>query len=94
MEEVPQEKKRRSRKVGSRQDVYAGLAERTAGGLRKEDLIKNEKTGGICTPKEIERGRQLAKYMREKREKDKDAAATAAAEPPAEGDVLLLPDES
>lgn len=67
--------KKRSRKVGSRKDVYDGVSERTAGGLRKEDLVCNEK-GRICTKKEIERGKQLAAYMRQKKaEKQEDEAA-------------------
>jgi hypothetical protein len=31
------------RRIGSRAQVYHGKAETTAGGLRKEDLIKNKR---------------------------------------------------
>jgi hypothetical protein len=37
-------------KVGSRRQVYNGSAEKTSGGLKKEDLIKN-KHGRIVSSK-------------------------------------------
>jgi hypothetical protein len=58
--------KRRSRKIGNREEVFNGICERTSGGLRKEDLVFNRKTGKICTAKEIERGKQLSEMMRKR----------------------------
>lgn len=40
---MPANKTRKVAKYGSRRKVFSGTAERTVGGLRKEDLIKNER---------------------------------------------------
>ena len=40
---MPVNKTRKVVKYGSRRKVFGGTAERTTGGLRKEDLIKNER---------------------------------------------------
>jgi hypothetical protein len=38
---MPQGSNNKTQRVGSRRKVFNGSAERTAGGLRKDDLIKN-----------------------------------------------------
>lgn len=47
----------RTRRVGSRRQVFNGGAECTVGGLRKDDLIKN-KHGRIVSKKKHETMRQ------------------------------------
>jgi len=67
MAEVEQPKpKTKQRRVGTRQDVFDGTCERTAGGLRREDLIINERTGKICTERELARGKKMSAFMRNK----------------------------
>ena len=56
-------------KRGSRRQVWNGTAEKTAGGLRKEDLDKN-KRGRIVSKKKT--ARMLANNSDEEEEKPKD----------------------
>ena len=48
-------------KRGSRAQVWAGTHERTAGGLRKEDLIRHPKTGRIMSRKRSEAAKKKYK---------------------------------
>ena len=52
------------KKRGTRQEVLNGTAILTAGGLSRDDLVLNPKTGKICTKKELERGTILSESMR------------------------------
>ncbi len=56
---------KKNRKVGSRIDVWEDKAERTSGGLRKDDLVLNERTGKLCTIKEMERGKRMSTVMKD-----------------------------
>jgi len=60
-------KPRRGRKTGSRLEVWEGFSEKTAGGLRRDDLVYNERSGKICTKKEVERGKRLSELMQRQR---------------------------
>jgi hypothetical protein len=56
------------KKVGSRAEVFHGNAEKTSGGLRKKDLIKNPQ-GRIVSKKMSERAKKekrLGKYQQAK----------------------------
>lgn len=59
--------KKKTRKTGTREDVWEGRSEKTSGGLRKDDLVFNEKSGKLCTKKEVERGKKLAALMQQQR---------------------------
>ena len=65
MSDTQTEKKIRKR--GSRQQVVNGEALMTSGGLTKDKLILNEKTGKICSMAEIQRGIDLSSKMKERR---------------------------
>jgi DVNP family len=75
MSETPVEKKIRKR--GSRLQVLHGEALMTSGGLTKEHLSLNEKTGKICSMAEIQRGISLSSKMRQKRAEAKPIDAIA-----------------
>ena len=47
-------------KIGSKKDVWHGLAQKTSGGLRKKDLIRN-KSGKIVSKKKSKLGKQAYK---------------------------------
>ncbi len=63
MEDTAPAATQKARKTGSRIDVWEGRCEKTSGGLRKDDLVFNEKSQKICTKSEIERGKRLAEAM-------------------------------
>ena len=50
-------------KIGSKAQVFHGTAQRTAGGLTKDDLMKNEK-GRIVSKKQHKAGLQAIKRLR------------------------------
>jgi hypothetical protein len=50
-------KEEKRAKVGSKRDVYNGTAEKTKGGLRKKDLVKN-KRGRVVSIKKSEAGKK------------------------------------
>jgi hypothetical protein len=77
-------KTRRGRKTGSRLEVWEGFSERTAGGLRRDDLVYNERSGKICTKKEVERGKRLSELMQRQREKKQEVSAEVSEEAPQE----------
>ena len=52
-------------KVGSKAQVFHGTAEKTAGGLKKDDLMQN-KHGRIVSRKKHEAGKKALKHLREK----------------------------
>ena len=51
---------------GSRAEVWHGNAKKTSGGLTKDDLMKNNKTGRIVSKKMHARGKKLYREMKAK----------------------------
>lgn len=63
--------------VGSRLQVFANLATRTSGGLRKKDLVKHAKTGKIVSKKKQQNAKKnsnLSKYLTSRGGKPKSAS--------------------
>ena len=54
-----QEDKQILKTIGSKEEVYNGLAKKTSGGLKQEDLIINNK-GKIVSKKRSEHGKKMA----------------------------------
>jgi hypothetical protein len=52
-----------AQKVGSYAQVFHGTADRTAGGLKKDDLVKN-KRGRIVSRKKMEAGKKAFKHLK------------------------------
>jgi hypothetical protein len=75
---MPQGSNNKTHRVGSRRKVFNGSAERTAGGLRKDDLIKNA-AGRIVSKKR----HTTMKQRHGGGNTEPSGTATAAAKPPA-----------
>ena len=52
------EKQEFQRRYGTRDEVFAGSAEKTRGGLKKADLLINSRTGRIVSKKKSEQARK------------------------------------
>jgi hypothetical protein len=55
---------KKNKKIGKRIDVWEDRAIQTSGGLKKCDLIWNERTGKLCTVKEMARGKKMSEVMK------------------------------
>jgi len=53
------------KKYGTRMDVWEGIALSTKGGLKKDDLIYDERHNRVKSKKAIVRGQNLIKSLRE-----------------------------
>lgn len=72
MTDLETSKKTRTRKIGSRQEVFDGVCERTSGGLTKDDLVFNDRTSKLITLKEQQRGISMRKVMTKVKEPEQE----------------------
>lgn len=84
---------KKMKKIGSKEQVFYGEAERTSGGLRKEDLILNPNTNKVISKKKSEYGKQVAAQRLKDYQLRKANAASGpepAEEEPNEEDVAEI----
>lgn len=80
----------KSKRIGTKEQVYFGEAEKTSGGLKKEDLIIN-KQNKIISKKKSEYGQKFAAERLKKYQADKKL--NAAAPPELKGNEEEVPEE-
>lgn len=74
-EESPEIEVNAIRKVqGTKEEVFQGIAQRTAGGLHKEDLIQNKK-GKIVSKKKAEQGQKAFENIKNYHNRRKEEKA-------------------